>query len=292
MRVNQVYSHGKKHDSSRISRSPQRLKNIKRQKGKYPLLAEKIVQMSDIILEILDSRFIKETRNSEIEDMIKRENKKIIYVFNKSDLIDLEKIDRGYIEKLNPKVFVSCTKRGGIKELRDRIKILAGKVKEHVDKRANKITVGVVGYPNTGKSSVINLLSGKNATRTGSEAGFTKGIIKVKLTSDILLVDSPGIIPNKEYSSSNNLVMSQHTKLGARAYNQVKEPEVAVAEIMKEFPSIIENFYDIDSDGDSEVLIENLGRQRKFLIKGNKVDEDRTARLILKDWQEGKIKRI
>ena len=267
------------------------LKNIKRQRGKYPVLAENIVQMSDIILEVLDLRFAGETRNPEIEEMIEKQKKKIIYVFNKADLIDKNKVDREYVSSLTPGVFVSCVNREGIKELRDKIKIIAGRIGNPVDKLLGKITVGVIGYPNTGKSSVINLLAGKSAMGVSSVSGFTKGIQKVGLTEKVILLDSPGIIPSKEYSSSNIQLMSGHAKVGARSYSQVKEPEVAVFDLVKEFPLIFYKFYKISSGGNAELLIEKLGRKKSFLKKGNEVDEDRTARLILKDWQEGRIRR-
>jgi len=286
------FSHGKKHDSSRISRSSKNrtLENLKKQKKKYPVLAENIVKMSDIILEVIDARFITETRNSEIEALIKKENKKIIYIINKSDLIEEKKLKEiKELNKLNPKVFVSCLHRQGIRELRERIKIISSQIETFSDKRVGKVTVGLVGYPNTGKSSVLNLLIGKKVAGVASEAGFTKGIQKAKLTKNILLFDSPGIIPQKEYSCSENKMLSQHTKLGARAFNQVKEPELAVAQIMKEFPLIFDKFYKISSNEDSELLIELLGRKKGFLKKGNQVDEDRTSRSIIKDWQEGKI---
>jgi ribosome biogenesis GTPase A len=284
------YSHGKKHASSMISRS--RLKkpdNTDKQKEKYPLLAEKIVKMSDIILEVLDSRFIEETRNSDIEELIQQGGKKIIYVLNKSDLIDSKKINEQTV-KLNPKVFVSCVNRSGFRELRERIKILSHQIHEVVDKRLNRATVGIVGYPNTGKSSVINVLIGKKVAGTASEAGYTKGMQKARLTSEIVLVDSPGIIPNKEYSTSDMGLMSRHTKLGAKSFSQSKEPGTAVSSLVKEYPTVFDKFYNIASKGDAEILMEKLGRQKGFLKKGNEVDEDRTARLILRDWQEGKIK--
>jgi ribosome biogenesis GTPase A len=267
------------------------IENIRKQRAKYPFLAEKIVQMSDIILEILDARFITETRNPELEGQIKKQKKKIIYVFNKSDLIDLKKINKEEVDSLNPKVFVSCSNRKGIKELRNRIKITSHRVERRVDKTFNKITVGVIGYPNTGKSSVINFLAGKSATGVGTDAGFTKAIQKVKLTSEIVLLDSPGVIPVREYSSSDALAKSRNTKVGARSYSQIKDPETVVADLIKEFPLLLENFYKISSEGDSEILMEKLGRKKGFLIKGNKVDEDKTARLILKDWQEGRIRK-
>jgi ribosome biogenesis GTPase A len=274
------------------SRRTGHLENIRKQRPKYPSLAEKIIQMSDIILEILDARFINETRNPELEEMIKKQKKKIIYVFNKADLINIKKAKTEEIASLSPKVFVSCTTRKGIKELRNKIKITSYRIEKPVDKEFRKITVGVIGYPNTGKSSVINFLSGKSSTGVGADAGFTKSIQKIKLTSEIVLLDSPGVIPVREYSSSDaSITKSRNTKVGARSYSQVKYPETVVADLMKEYPSLLDNFYNIESGGDSEILMEKLARKKGFLNKGNKIDEDKTARLILKDWQEGKIRR-
>ena len=273
------------------SRRTGRLENIRKQKGKYPLLAEKVIKMSDIILEILDSRFIQETRNSELEKQIKKESKKIIYVFNKSDLVDIKKISEED-KALSPKSFVSCTERRGIKELRNKIKFISSQVKNPVDKEINRVTVGVIGYPNTGKSSIINLLTGKSSAGIGADAGYTKSIQKVKLTHGIVLLDSPGVIPGKEYSTSDTKTWTKNTKVGARSYGQVKNPEVVVSDLMKEYPMVFENFYSVSAGGDSETLIEELGRKKGFLNKGNVVDEDKTARHVIKDWQRGKIKII
>ncbi|MDD5012428.1 MAG: 50S ribosome-binding GTPase [Candidatus Nanoarchaeia archaeon] len=287
MRTPLRFSKGTKHKSSMIMKRP-RFSGT--DKAKYPELAETIIRMSDIILEVLDARFIQETRNPELEKEIKKQDKKIIYVFNKSDLIDIKKIKEEEISSLTPKVFVSCITRKGGKELRNKIKITSYTVKRPVDKFLNKITVGIIGFPNTGKSSVINLLVGKPAAGVGSDAGFTHGIQKVNLTSNIVLLDSPGVIPAKQYSTSNIEAMARNTKVGARSYSQVKDPAVAVTNIMRDYSSVLEKFYSISANGDAEVLMEKLGRQKGFLKKRNEVDEDKTARLILKDWQEGRIK--
>ncbi len=271
------------------SRHTGKIRNIRKQRGKYPSLAIKIAQDSDIILEILDSRFIQETRNEEIEEEIKKKRKKIIYVFNKADLIDKNKLK--IPKELIPYVFVSSTLRKGIKELRDRIKREAAEInKEKEDDENQKIIVGIIGYPNTGKSSLINTLIGKSSAGVGSDAGFTKSLQKIKLSQNIVLIDSPGIIPEKEYSPQNKEKIALNTKLGARSYSQVKEPELVVVNIMKSYPNLLENFYKINSKGDPEVLLEELGKRKGFLKKGGEVNEDATARGIIKDWQTGKIK--
>jgi ribosome biogenesis GTPase A len=274
------------------SRHTGKIQNIRKQRGKYPIIAKKIIEDSDIILEILDARFIEETRNREFEEEIKRKNKRIIYVFNKADLID--KNHTKISNDLFPHVFVSSTLRKGIKELRDRIKMEAKKVDKKIDKKGDesyeKISVGVIGYPNTGKSSLINSLIGKSSAGVGSDAGFTKSMQKIKLSSDVVLMDSPGIIPEKEYSQQDREKISMHTKLGARSYSQVKEPEMVIASLMRDYSKVLERFYKVDSKGDSEVLLEKLGRKKGFLKKGGEVNEDVTARLILRDWQNGSIK--
>jgi len=253
----------------------------RKQRQKYPDLLRKILEQSQIILEVLDARFVEETRNKELEREIMEKNKKIIYVINKSDLNP----EPGNLP--SPSVSVSCRDRKGIKNLRTMIKILASKIPKN---KEGKIIVGVIGYPNTGKSSLINLLIGRSSAGTGADAGFTKGIQKLRLSGEITLLDSPGVIPQEEYSSSDSKVMGKNTKLGARSHSQIKNPEQAIDELAREFPGMLEEYYKIDTNNDSEILLETLGRKKNFLLKNGIVDTDKTARLILKDWQEGKIR--
>jgi ribosome biogenesis GTPase A len=153
-----------------------------------------------------------------------------------------------------------------------------------------RVQVGIIGYPNTGKSSLINFLTGRSSAKVGAEAGFTKGMQKVKLTTNIMVLDTPGVIPQSEYSNSNSLALSKHAKVNARDYSKVRDPEYVVHTLMKDYSSQIESFYGLKVEGDSEKLIEIIGRTKNLLKKGAVVDEDRAARLILKDWQEGRIK--
>ena len=277
MRVKYVFS-------SRHTGRARNPENAKKQRQKYPNLLKKILEESQIILEVLDARFVEETRNKELEKEIMEQNKKIIYVINKSDLNpELEDLPI-------PNVIVSCKGRQGIRNLRDKIKIMASGIPKSELGKEGKVMVGVIGYPNTGKSSLINLLIGRSSAGTGADAGFTKGIQKLRLSGEIILLDSPGVIPQKEYSSSDSRVMSKNAKLGARSHSQIKNPEQAVDELAREFPRMLEEHYKINSNNDSEILLETLGRKKNFLLKGGIVDKDKTARFVLKEWQEGKIR--
>jgi hypothetical protein len=274
----------------RQARSEKKLKNITKQRKTYPDLLKKVIDISDIILEILDARFPKETQNKAVEKLIEESDKKIIYVLNKSDLTRKRDL------RLNPRVFVSCKNKNGISELRDKIKAEAAKIRTPKgvppgggkEGGYNRVHVGVIGYPNTGKSSLINLLIRRTSAKIGAEAGFTKGIQKLRFSQDIHLLDSPGVIPVEEYSMTSEEKIAQLVKVGGKSYNQVKNPELALNEIVKSNKKDLEKFYKIKFEN-AEELTEKIGNKKGFLKKGGEVNSDRAARAVLKDWQLGKI---
>jgi hypothetical protein len=272
--------------TKRQKRSTKELLKGRKQKKKFPELLREVIESSDILLEILDSRFIDETRNIFIEELIKKKNKQILYVLNKSDLINKKEVESLIIDKLKPHVFVSSIKKQGSKILRNKIKALTKNLPAKKD--YEKFSVGVIGYPNVGKSSVINLLIGKKSAKTGRTAGFTKALQNLRLSKDIFLVDSPGVIPETEYSSINNEKISRHALVGARDYYKIRDPEIAVSFIVKKYPQALEKFYKIKFT-DTEDFIQKLGKKKNILQKGGVVNEDTVARLILKDWQDIKI---
>ncbi|MEI6732212.1 MAG: GTPase [archaeon] len=249
-----------------------------------------IIRISDIVMEVLDARFIKETRNMELEAKIKEQGKGILYIINKIDLLDKEQLralkEKVELENIKPSVLVSCTSHKGRHNLKERIKI---EVKRRKIKFP-KSHVGIIGYPNTGKSTLINLITGRHAVRTSPRAGLTQGMHKIRINSNILLLDTPGVIPNREDAKSNALAQKKHTKMGVATYDRIKDPIFAVVSVMKENPGKVEKLYGIEANGDVELLLETLGKQRNMVKRGNKTDLDRAARVVLKDWQEGKIK--
>jgi len=285
------------------SRRTGNIDNIRKQKKPFPKVVLEVVNISDVILEILDARFIKETRNPALEKLITGMNKKIIYVLNKADLVDIKEKKKELEEqKIFPYVFISCKNRKGAFELKKKIKIEASRLKIPEESKAEmdveelrklnfkRKQVGVVGYPNTGKSSVINFLTGRHGAGVGAEAGFTKGMQKIKLSKDVLILDTPGVIPEKEYSSTSREKIAHHAKLSVRTYNKVKDPEFIVTTLMEKYGEALDKFYNVVSNNDPEQLIENVGKKKNLLIKGGLVDIDRAARFILKDWQEGNIR--
>ena len=246
---------------------------------------QEIIKTSDIILQVLDSNFIEKTRNFELEKEIKDLGKNLIFILNKADNININELKLNYnLSELNPYVLFSSKNKIGQARLRRIIKILSKKNKMPTTR------IGVVGYPNTGKSSLINSLIGRKRSGTSPHAGFTKGIQKIKLSKNIYLLDTPGVVPSKEENSISPQIIKKETQTKVKNYNTIKNPGLIVQTIIKDSPGIFDKFYQIKSENDLNLLLEILGKKFNFLKKGGLVDEERTARKILKDYQEGKIK--
>jgi ribosome biogenesis GTPase A len=232
-----------------------------------------VIDESDVVLEILDARLIDETRNIEIEEKVAMRGKKLLYVINKCDLADKAMLEEKK-RTLRPSIFISATDHLGTTMLRQKILELAS---------LSKVVVGVVGYPNTGKSSVINALSGGGKAPTSSQSGFTKGIQRVRAGPRIMLLDTPGVIPFKEGDAFKLAV------IGAIDVSRIKDVESVALELIGRLGGAIERHYGVPQDPDVEKVLESIARKNNKLARGGVPDTAVMARMILQDWQHGKV---
>ena len=232
-------------------------------------------------MEVLDARFPDETRNRDVEREIVSLNKPFIIVINKCDLVSREKLEKtkAYLSKTAPTVFVSSKDKSGTTILRHQIL-------ESACIKGRDILVGTIGYPNVGKSSIINSVTGRHRTSTSPISGHTKGIQKVYAGSRIMFMDTPGVVPfdKMDEYTQGLLGIKDATKLQDRVGVSLK----IIKKILAENKTSLESFYHIviENESSSNVL-ELIGKQCNFLQKKGEIDETRTAIKVITDWQNG-----
>ncbi|MCO5382380.1 MAG: 50S ribosome-binding GTPase [Methanosarcina barkeri] len=250
----------------------------------YKVLVRDVIKKADVLLEVIDARFPEETRNSEIEREIVRLNKPFIIVINKCDLVSNEKLEKtkARLSKIAPTIFISSKDRSGTTMLRHQI-LASARIKDR------DILVGTLGYPNVGKSSVINGVTGRHRTGTSPISGYTKGVQNVDAGSRIMFIDTPGVIPfdeNDEYIQG---------LLGIKDATHLKD-HIGVAlkiidKILVENKTALESLYKITVEDESVYdVLKLIGKQCNFIQKKGEVDETRTATRIINDWQIGLLR--
>ncbi|NXL13801.1 NOG2 protein, partial [Setophaga kirtlandii] len=245
----------------------------------------KVIDSSDVVVQVLDARDPMGTRSPHVESYLKKEKpwKHLIFVLNKCDLIPTWATKRwvAVLSQEYPTLafHASLTNPFGKGAF---IQLLRQFGKLHSDKK--QISVGFIGYPNVGKSSVINTLRSKKVCSVAPIAGETKVWQYITLMRRIFLIDCPGVVyPSGD--SETDIVLK-----GVVQVEKIKSPEdhiCAVLERAKE--EYIRKTYKIESWTDTEDFLEKLAARTGKLLKGGEPDLQTVSKMVLNDWQRGRI---
>ncbi len=244
-----------------------------------------VIGKSDVILEVVDARFPSKCRSFSIEKKILTDPKKsLIIVLNKSDLIPREigeKWVKYFLKQGIPAALVSAQDRLGTSKLRKLIMRYAPK-----KEAGNDIIVGVVGLPNTGKSSLINIFKGRSSAPTAPVPGFTKAMQLLRIGARLLIYDTPGVIPSA-------IPFIDQLQLGIIRPERLDDPVKAaliLANILEKIrPGCIEEYCGLPFEGNEE-FFEKLALKRHRLRKGGEPDIDTISRQFIMDHIKGRIK--
>lgn len=227
-----------------------------------------IIDDADLLLLVLDARQPELSRNKEIERRIQQKGKHVVYVLNKADLVE----DEPKQADLRPSIAISSTQHQSTMRL---LRLLSRM------SNGKPLTVGVLGYPNTGKSSLINALKGKASAGVSSVSGYTRGVQKVRITKTIMLLDSPGVFPRKEMDEV------KHALLGAKDVQKLKDPESVAVSLIEALKGKVEQIYAVETGADAYAVLEAIAKKRHFLKKGGQPDTTRAAKHLIERLQKG-----
>ena len=268
------------------------------------------LRLIDIVIELLDSRIPISSQNPNIAEITK--NKKKIIVLNKCDLSD-DRQNKKWVEYFKqkgiPAVLVDANSGRGIDEcIREIERIMKVDLEEHAEKgrTGRRIRAMILGIPNVGKSSFINRISKRTTAGVGNKPGVTKQKQWIRINEKIELLDTPGILwPKFE---------SEEVALNLCFTGSIKEEILDKMEIAYQLTKfLLENYrgklcerYKIEESEIEKILsqedkMENeniyeimllIGKNRGCIMSGGRVDEEKTARLILDEFKNGKLGKI
>ena len=243
----------------------------------------------DLLIEVLDSRIPWSSENPMLAEL--RGEKPVLKVLAKYDLADPE-LTATWVQHLEKACGVKArpVTTQEIPTIRHLKSAMIGMLP---DKKGKTITTMVVGIPNVGKSTIINILAGKKVAKTGNEPAVTKAQQRINIGDGIFLLDTPGVLwPNVE-----------NIKSGYRlaAIGSVKETAMDYTDVgffvgkflLQHFPQRLIDRFQLDGvPEDVEQLIEMLGRKRGCLGRSGVVDLERTSKILVTELRQGTLGRL
>ncbi|KAL9650769.1 hypothetical protein ABK040_001821 [Willaertia magna] len=260
----------------------------------------KVVEASDVIIEVLDARDPMGCRCLNIEKAIlsKHLNKKIILLLNKIDLVPREVIQKWleYLRAEFPTIAFKANTQKQAKHLSQNmtddmkgclgaetlLQLLKNYARSEDIKKS--ITVGIVGYPNVGKSSVINSLKRQKVAVVGSKPGVTTSAKEIQLDSNIKLLDSPGIIFSSA-SLDSDIILRNAVRI--EQLEDTVEPVRIILSRCK--PERLISKYNVSKITSPEEFLAEVAKQRGKLLKAGKPNLQEAGKIVLRDWNTGKI---
>ncbi|KAI6192176.1 CP-type G domain-containing protein [Aphelenchoides bicaudatus] len=265
----------------------------------------KTIEAADIIIEVLDARNPIGSRSHQIEEAVLQKGKRLVLLLNKIDLVPKDNVKQwlAYLRKQLPTIaFKASTQEQKNKLGRftssnlhcesskcigaDLVMKLLKNYCRNKDVKTT-IRVGLVGFPNVGKSSVINSLKRRRSCSTGAVPGVTKRLQEVELDKNIRLIDSPGVV----FASSNNSDPAEVALKNALRVDTLSNPVTPVMAILRRcsVETLVIHFK-ISHFTNPEQFLPLVARKLGRLKQGGVPDVDAAARHVLNDWNCGKLR--
>ena len=249
------------------------------------------LSLVDAVIEVIDARIPLSSRYDNITGLLNQKPRFLLV--NKADLVDKNELDK-YIEILKKEIGTSVipTSAKSNKDLniiiKEAIRLseprIAAIMAKGLLRRPARIMV--VGLPNVGKSSIINKLTRSSKTKTGAKAGVTRQQQWVRINPQLELLDTPGIIPMKQEDQMRATKLAFVNSVGDNAYSNDFVAKELLNVLNDKQVKVFKEYYAL---GDAELTLENIAQNRKWLIRNQEPDIERTAGYVLKDFREGKI---
>lgn len=254
------------------------------------------IKLIDLVIELVDARIPVSSRNPDIDELGK--NKSRMILLNKADLAE-DKWNDAWAEYFREKGFfvvkLNSKKGGGLKSIQGVIQEACKEKMERDRKRGilnRPVRAMVVGIPNVGKSTFINALAGKACAKTGNKPGVTKGKQWIRLNKQVELLDTPGILWPKFEDQTVGLRLAWIGSIKDEILNTEELAAELTGFLVNSYPDVLKEKYEIEESADGFENLRGIAESRHCLVKGNELDTEKAAKLLLDDFRNGRLGRI
>ncbi|NRA59338.1 MAG: ribosome biogenesis GTPase YlqF [Psychrobium sp.] len=250
-----------------------------------------IMGQIDIIIEVVDARIPYSSENPFAQEL--RGDKPLIKVLNKCDLADSDVVN-DWQEHLNQQRGISSLAITTNEPAQvHKILELCRKLVPHRNEPGKDIRALIMGIPNVGKSTIINILAGRIIAKTGNEPAVTKRQQRINLKNGIVLCDTPGILWPKVHNENSGYRLAITGAIKDTAFEYEDIAFYAAEYLAKAYPELILSRYKLESLPDNDWdLVEMIGAARGFKRGGGRVDMHKTCEILLHEYRQGTIGRI
>lgn len=254
------------------------------------------IKLIDLVIELLDSRCPISSRNPDIEELAR--NKSRIVLLNKADLADdriTSEWEVFFEAHGNYTLKVDSRNRGELKAINGIVKQACAEKIERDRKRGIRnrpVRAMVCGIPNVGKSTFINSYAKKASAKTGNKPGVTKGKQWIRLSNELELLDTPGILWPKFEDQNTGLRLALIGSIKDEIVNTEELALELIRYLKEDYPETLSKQYDIDEQQEDAFILSEIARVRGCLLKGGEYDTLKASNLLLENFRNGKLGKI
>ncbi|KAF8465798.1 P-loop containing nucleoside triphosphate hydrolase protein [Russula ochroleuca] len=270
-------------------------KTKEQQRRHYIRMLHKVVDEADVVVLVLDARDPAGCRSRLVEEEVRRreaEGKRLVFVLNKIDLVPRENAQAWlkHLRHTTPTLpFRSAGSHQRTNLASGTAPALLRLLKAYKPSASQSVTVGVVGFPNVGKSSLINTLKRAKVCAVAAQPGHTKDLQSIQLERGLRIVDSPGVI----FESDDSIQGQKESSVLLRNVvkpEDIDDPISVVEEILARTQTErLMKIYDLPLFSSTLEFLTMLSLSTGRLLKGGTPDILAAARHVLMDWNHQRI---
>ena len=257
--------------------------------------AAETMEFTDVVIEVLDARLPEASCNPMITELRLHRQRPCLKILNKADLAD-PAVTQAWLDFYNKQedvkaVALSCKNTGDAAKIPKLCQPLA----PHRNSTHKPLRMMIMGIPNVGKSTLMNMLLKRRVAHVGDEPAVTKSQQSHNINDRMTLTDSPGLMWPKIEHPTDGLMLAAIHSIGRNAVIEEEIAEFLASTLLARYPALLAARYDLDAAGlDGVGVLEAVAKKRGCLLKGQGGDPDleKAAMIFLTEFRSGKLGRI